>query len=188
MSILSETKNISEYHLTPSPVRGMIVAMSSTEITEVTPVASSGGEIIAEAVFNEPLTLEEDTFALAFVEHGGNGRRAWRDAHPDDQNYAISTLPQARLMLQKANVALRIKSLQSIDDEHVIISRGSHLIQLAQIRDTAMDRGETKVALNAEIARGEAAGLYESKIKGGKGGGNNVGVTFVINSKSDVAI
>lgn len=169
-------------------MHGIIGRMSSTEITEIVQVPHSNGEIIPEAIFNEPLTFEEDMFALAFVECGGNVRRAWVLAHPGEEEHAVASMHLARPMLQKSNVALRIKGLQAIDDEHMFITKGSHLIELAKIRDVAMDRGETKVALNAEIARGEAAGLYESKIKGGKGGTGNVGVTFVINNKNDVSI
>lgn len=53
-----------------------------------------------------------------------------------------------------------IKELQAELKKNAAIDLESHLIKLAVIRDEAMDYGKLSVALNAEIARGKAAGLY----------------------------
>lgn len=161
----------------------MIAGMS--DVTDIVPVTPSSGEVVADEVMYEPLTELENNFALAVVEFGGNVRKAWRFAA--GENTSLFDLETPKLLLKKANVALRIKQLTDLSEEHSLISLGSHLIQLAELRDVALERGETKVALNAEIARGEAAGLYTKAVNKGKGQ-NQVGVTVVINNKNDLSI
>lgn len=53
-----------------------------------------------------------------------------------------------------------IKSLMTETCETLEITYSGHLKKLAEIRDRAMENDKFAVALNAEIARGKAAGLY----------------------------
>lgn len=159
----------------------MIAAMSGSDITIIDTEAR---EVLTE-IPTQPLTVDEDRFALGFVECGGNIRRAWFEAFGAEVTYSAA---KAHKMLGQANVALRIKQLQEYAQDHMLLTLGSHLIQLAEIRDVAMARGETKVALNAEISRGEAVGIYSNANGKGKGQQSPQQFTFVINNKNDINI
>jgi hypothetical protein len=112
-----------------------------------------------------PLTQEEDTFALAMIEYSGNVVRAYKAAFGDD-----SRMPQARgiALMQLPQVALRIRDLNDAIKEASHISLGTHLMQLAAIRDEALNAQQFKVALHAERSRGEAMGYYMNSNGGGK--------------------
>lgn len=113
------------------------------------------------AVVEVKLTPEEDTFCLAVIEHAGNLAAAHRAAFGPDQSYPLA---RARELIARPEIAKRIRFLSEAVEEHAIISLGSHLQQLARIRDHAFDNAQLKVALGAEKARGEAAGLYADKL------------------------
>jgi hypothetical protein len=109
-----------------------------------------------------PLSLEEDTFALAVVEYGGNLRAAFTAVFgPETKN------PQAKaqIMLARPNIRARVQELLTASSDACLISLSSHLMELAEIRDVAKVQGAVKVALGAEKARGEAAGFYKTKIE-----------------------
>lgn len=160
----------------------MIGRMS--DVTDLIPIESSSGEVVANVPV-EPLTKEENDFAFAFVEFGGNIRRAWLYAIGEDpDSFKLRDLETPRQMLRQANVAMRIRDLQEVGEEHLLVTKASHLLQLAEIRDVALSRGEMKVGLMAEKARGEVAGLYAVNQKKAP----QQGVTIVINNKNDLSI
>jgi oxalate decarboxylase/phosphoglucose isomerase-like protein (cupin superfamily) len=105
------------------------------------------------------LTNEEDTFCLGVIEFGGNLPAAWRAAFPDDSGHNAGA--KARMMLSRPEVAKRIRQLTEVVEEHAYISLGSHLVELANIRDISKTAGQLKVALSAEMARGQVAGFYK---------------------------
>jgi hypothetical protein len=113
-----------------------------------------------DVVVARTLTQEEDTFALAVIEYGGNMGAAYRAAYGPDVNMPIA---KARELITRPEVAKRIQELTLVTEEHALISLGSHLMQLAQIRDNATDNKQLKVALDAEKARGQVAGFYTDK-------------------------
>jgi prefoldin subunit 5 len=77
---------------------------------------------------------------------------------------------RGKLLLQQANVALRIREISSAVHEDTLISLSSHLSQLAEIRDLAKLTGQIKVAFSAERSRGEAIGIYQRHDQKNKGG------------------
>jgi hypothetical protein len=107
------------------------------------------------------LSPELDTFALAVIEYGGNLGAAYRAAFPEDKTPI--PVSRARELITRAEVAKRIQELTVATEEHALISLGSHLVKLAEIRDNAADNKQFKVALDAEKTRGEAAGFYAGK-------------------------
>jgi hypothetical protein len=111
------------------------------------------------------LTAEEDTFALAVVEFGGNVAAAYRAAFGSEASFAIA---KGREMISRPEIAKRVMELTKATDEHALISLGSHLMQLASIRDIAVEHKQLKVAFSAEKARGEAAGYYKDKVSSAK--------------------
>lgn len=109
------------------------------------------------------LTAQEDTFALAVIECGGNLAAAYKQAIDPDCRIAGA---KARELMSRPEIAKRIHQLQIAIDEHSIVSLGSHLTKLAEIRDLAIASDQLKTALGAERARGEAAGFYMGKQAG----------------------
>jgi hypothetical protein len=109
-----------------------------------------------------PLSIDDDTFALAVIEYGGNLAAAYRSVYGID---ATNPGAKGRELVSRPEIAKRINQLVAATQEHALISLGSHLQTLAELRDLAKDRGETKVALNAEVKRGEAAGFYNKTEK-----------------------
>lgn len=105
-----------------------------------------------------PLTSQEDTFALAVLEYGGNLAAAYRAAFGPD---AKSPVANARLLISKPEVAMRINQLTELTQEHALISLGSHLQVLAELRDKSADIGDMATALKAEVQRGTVAGFYD---------------------------
>lgn len=95
------------------------------------------------------LSNEDDMFCLAVVEYAGNLGAAYRTIDPDEA-YPVA---KAREMLARPEIAQRVNQLVAIQDEHAGMSLGSHLQQLAHIRDLAVAKENFKVALDAENSR-----------------------------------
>lgn len=132
----------------------------SSAIQTLVEVPSSNGEVVEvpeSSADYPPLSTEEDTFALAMIEYGGNLLKAYRSAFGDDQKMPTA---KAKQLLNKPGVALRIRELSDSIQEATYITLGTHLAQLAAIRDEAFDQGQLKVAYTAERSRGEVVGLY----------------------------
>lgn len=131
------------------------------------------------------LTVEEDTFALAVVEYGGNLRSAYI-ATFGTQN---QTLARANLLMQRPEIVARVRDLMGVVSENALISLGSHLIELADIRDLAKATGQLKTALSAEESRGRAAGLYIGKEgASAKHAPGNVTVMVAVTTNQDANI
>lgn len=107
------------------------------------------------------LSNQDDSFALAVIEYGGNLGAAWRSVFGETENAAS----KARLAITRPEIAKRIHELTKACEENALISLGSHLTMLAEIRDQARLLNMPKAALDAEVKRGEAAGFYHSKVK-----------------------
>lgn len=129
------------------------------EYAQITQVESSAGDIIDVNPL-PALTNEEDTFCLAVIEYGGNLKSAYISAFGHDSNTPATS---ARRLLGRPEIALRIRELTEVVADNALISLGSHLVELADIRDLAKMTGQLKVALNAEEARGRVAGFYIGK-------------------------
>ena len=133
-------------------IEGVPVMDNSHEIVAILPEKN-----ILEEPALPPLSLDEDSFALAVIEYSGNIAAAYQSVFgtvksPTARGQALLVLPQ---------VQHRIAELSNTIKEVTLISLGSHLQELAQIRDLAKMQGQLKVALQAERTRGEITGLYE---------------------------
>lgn len=133
----------------------------ATEVTDIIEVKPSSGQVVEQ----QPppplprLTLDEDTFCLAVIEYGGNLRRAFQEVWPD----MSQPTARARALLARREIEVRIQDLTGSVAEQSLISLGSHMIELAEIRDLAKNQGNTKDALAAEVQRGKVAGFYVGK-------------------------
>lgn len=108
---------------------------------------------------NDLLSAEEDMFALAVIQYGGNLSAAYKEAYGPSPTAAA----QARILMLKPAVIRRIRDLNSSVHQSDLITIESHLVELAIIRDMAKHQGMLKVALNAEESRGKVIGLYVGK-------------------------
>ena len=102
------------------------------------------------------LSTEDDSFAMAVVEFGGNLRAAYQSVFGEDP-YATA---RAKGLMARPEVAARVHELQHTIKDSQLISIESHMVELASIRDLAKTMGAIKVALGAEELRGKVAGLY----------------------------
>jgi hypothetical protein len=113
------------------------------------------------------LKTDEDSFCLAVIEYGGNLAAAYRSVYglPDENGelQVPRALGKARELISRPEVALRLKQLSEAVQENALISLGSHLDQLAEIRDLCKVNGDLKTALASEVKRGEVVGLYAGK-------------------------
>ena len=146
-------------------------------MSELTAVDSS------EVVSYPPLTVEEDSFALAIIEYGGNIGEAYRSVFGGKVSAPAA---RGKLLLQQPNIALRIRDISSAVHEDTLISLASHLDELSQIRDLAKLTGQIKVAYSAERSRGEAVGIYQRHDQ--KSGGPTVAVQVNFASPHDAGI
>lgn len=108
------------------------------------------------------LSAAEDNFCLGVIEYGGNLGAAYRSAF----GIGIAN-PAARgkALINRPDIALRIQQLANATQEHALISLGSHFMQLARIRDTAIQIGDVRTGLAAEVKRGELAKFYATEEK-----------------------
>lgn len=103
---------------------------------------------------------EMDMFALAYVEHGGNLKKAYEEVYGPGVYQAVA---KAQLLLSNPQVIARIGQLQQVTEDACLLSMSMHLNELANIRDLAKVQGSLKVALEAEVKRGTVVGFYVNK-------------------------
>lgn len=125
-----------------------------------------------------PLSADEDSFALAIIEYGGNLGAAYRAIFGEDVSRPVF---KAQALVTKPAVALRIKEISEAIGENALISLGSHLLQLADLRDQSAKTGDMRTALAAEVKRGEVAGYYKDKLPQDN---NRPSVTININGQT----
>lgn len=143
-------------------------------------------KVVEEVISYPPLSVDEDTFALAVIECAGNIAAAYKMTFGTD---SYMPLAKGKELLSKPGIALRIKQITDTVQEASLISVGAHLDQLAKIRDLSIVTGQLKTAYMAERSRGEAVGIYQKHDANNKGGGNaNVQINLTMASKHDVDI
>lgn len=147
----------------------------------VVPVAESA------VVEYPPLTLDEETFALAIIETSGNIAAAYKMVFGQDEKMPLA---KGKALLAKPAVALKIRDITDAVQEASLISVGAHLDQLATIRDLSIVTGQLKTAYMAERSRGEAVGIYQKHDKNNQGGKPTTAVQINVTmaSKHDVNI
>jgi len=118
-------------------------------------------EDVTDVVVLPKLSAQEDTFCLAVIEYGGNLGAAYRAAFGKKAHSQPAA--KGRELINRPDVALRIKQLAEATQEHALISLGSHFMQLARIRDIAIKTGDVRTGLAAEVKRGELGGFYNGK-------------------------
>lgn len=109
------------------------------------------------------LTPKQEVFAQAIVS-GMNQSDAYRYAYKVRPGTKPQTVNQAasRIMADR-NVSARVTELRQPVIEAVRITLAAHLTRLEELSFGAEKDGQFSAAINAEIARGKASGIYTEK-------------------------
>ena len=168
--------------------RSLEVSLSDENMSEKQdlPSAVVSSDAPPEVPDLPPLTSDQDSFALAVIEYGGNVGAAYREVYGKDVK---SPAARGQSLLNLPQVRHRIAELTETVKDASLVSISMHLQELAQIRDIAKMQGQLKVALQAERTRGEVTGLYD-RFEHGTRGQNNGPTNIQINlvSKHDINI
>lgn len=111
------------------------------------------------------VTPQQEAFAQA-VASGMNQSDAYRAAYKVRPTTKPETVNQAasRLMAD-SNISARVGELRKPIVEAVQITLQSHLERLSELSRLAQEGGQMSAAINAEVARGKASGLYVEKME-----------------------
>ena len=115
-----------------------------------------------------PKRLTEQQMAFANLIVSEEGRKTATEC-AIEAGYAEDSARQAASKLQNPKlyplVVQYIGELRAEWQKKFEVTFGSHITELARLRDEAKDKKAWSAAVNAEVARGKAAGLYiEQKI------------------------
>jgi phage terminase small subunit len=108
------------------------------------------------------LTPKQENFCLAYVETG-NASEAYRRVYSVENMKPESVNRKAKELIDDGKVTARIEELRASAREAAKLTLEKHLRDLMKLRDEAQAQGQLSAAINAEIARGKAAGLYVLK-------------------------
>ena len=110
------------------------------------------------------LTQRQEAFCLAFVETG-NASEAYRRAYKPRRMTAKSVHEKASHILAEGKVQARVAELRGKAADKAVFTLEQHLAELATLRDMAKGEKAWGPAVQAEVKRGEAAGLYPDRGK-----------------------
>lgn len=105
------------------------------------------------------LTQKQENFCLAYIETG-NASDAYRKAYPGTRMSDKTLNEAASRLLKNSKVVARLEELRKPVTESAQITLEQHLSKLEELRELAKEEGKYGPAIQAEIARGKAAGLY----------------------------
>lgn len=110
------------------------------------------------------LTPKQEAFCLAYLETG-NASEAYRRSYSAKSASETSIGRMAKALLDNVKIASRIAELRKPAVERAQLTLESHLRDLERLRDAAESAEKYGPAIQAEIARGRASGLYIEKLK-----------------------
>lgn len=135
------------------------------------------------------LTQKQEAFCVAYIETG-NASEAYRRAYEAGKMAAATVNRNAKELMDNPKIATRLQELRAPVVERAQITLETHLNDLKRLRDMAEASEKYGPAIQAEIARGKASGLYVEKLEHtGKDGApllEGIKVTFV-DPKSDAS-
>ena len=117
------------------------------------------------------LTIKQENFCLAYIETG-NASESYRGAYSCEKMSDKTVNEASSRSLSDSKIAARIKELRAPVIEKAQITLEQHLRDLKTLRDKADSSEKYGPAIQAEIARGKASGLYVEKteVTGPNGG------------------
>ena len=105
------------------------------------------------------LTQKQENFCLAYIETG-NASEAYRRVYNAKGMKPETVNRNAKALLDNNKIATRLEELRKPVTESAQITLAQHLSTLEELRELAKEEGKYGPAIQAEIARGKAAGLY----------------------------
>jgi len=129
----------------------------------------------------EGLTAKQERFCVEYV---SNGSKSYSDAYRAVFNCSKmkpgTVNNKASKLAAENEIQARIKQLQDEAAERAMVTLVGHLEDLKRLRDEAREARQFNAAINAEIARGKAAGLYveRSEVSGPEGQPVSIVVAF----------
>ena len=129
----------------------------------------------------EGLTAKQERFCVEYV---SNGSKSYSDAYRAVFNCSKmkpgTVNNKASKLAAENEIQARIKKLQDEAAERAMVTLVGHLEDLKRLRDEAREARQFNAAINAEIARGKAAGLYveRSEVSGPEGQPVSIVVAF----------
>jgi phage terminase small subunit len=108
------------------------------------------------------LTIKQENFCLEYVK-SGNASEAYKKAYSAGNLKASTINREAKSLLDNHKITTRIKELREPVIEKAQITLEGHLADLLTLRELAVKYQQISAAINAEIARGKAAGIHIEK-------------------------
>lgn len=105
------------------------------------------------------MTQKQENFCAAYIETG-NASEAYRKAYNADGMKPETVNRKAKELLDNGKITARLEELRKPVAESAQITLSQHLSKLEELRELAKEEGKYGPAIQAEIARGKAAGLY----------------------------
>lgn len=136
-----------------------------------------------------PLTGKQELFCIAYMETM-NATEAYKRSYGAAKMAAATINRKAHALIENGKITARLTELRAPAIAKAQVSLESHLDDLKRLRDIAEKAEKYGPAIQAEIARGKASGLYVEKTEhSGPGGGpiqNRVTVEYVgVNENPD---
>jgi signal transduction protein with GAF and PtsI domain len=111
------------------------------------------------------LTPKQEAFCLRFIELG-RGPAAYEAAYGRKPETSDATLAsRASILLANPAIQARLAELRADAADKASLTLADHLESLREMRDEALADRKFAAAIQAEIARGKAAGLYVDKVE-----------------------
>lgn len=110
------------------------------------------------------LTPKQEAFCLAYLETGC-ASKAYRQVYDAARMQPKTVQNKASLLLQNEKVKGYLAALRQPVRESAQLSLAGHLQELKALRDRAKEEGKYAPAIQAEVARARAAGLYVDRAK-----------------------
>lgn len=108
------------------------------------------------------LTAKQENFCLAYLE-SGNASEAYRAAYATETMKPATVNRSAKELLDNPKIAARLAELRKPVIQAAQITLESHLARLHALSEAAESERQYGAAINAEIARGKAAGIHVEK-------------------------
>lgn len=108
------------------------------------------------------LTPKQEAFCAAYIETG-NASQAYRESYDAANMSPASVNRAAKELVDNPKIAARVNQMREPVLERMQVTLEGHLSDLLALRERAVAEGKWAPAVQAEIARGKAAGLYVQK-------------------------
>lgn len=109
------------------------------------------------------LTQKQEMFCISYIETG-NASEAYRRSYDAKKMSETSVWRKAKELIDNGKVSARIQELRAPAVKAAQITLEQHLADLKALRDKADAAEKYGPAIQAEMARGKASGLYVDKI------------------------